>query len=216
LTRLVLANAIYFNAGWFYPFEEGQTRDGDFNLLGGGQVSVPMMSQSKMLGYAEGEGYQAVALPYVGGEMAMVVLLPRVDYFEVFEDSLSSEFLSDILQSLEMRDVALTMPKYEFESSFQLSDKLIEMGMPNAFGDADFSGMTGTRELFISEVVHKAFISVDEEGTEAAAATAVIMPVLAAPTPAVEVTIDRPFIYMIRDLQTGTILFVGRILNPVE
>ena len=216
VTKLVLANAIYFNAGWFYPFEEGQTRDGDFNLLGGGQVSVPRMSQSKILGYAEGEGYQAVALPYVGGEMAMVVLLPRVDYFEVFEDSLSSEFLSDILQSLEMRDVALTMPKYEFESSFQLSDKLIEMGMPNAFGDADFSGMTGTRELFISEVVHKAFISVDEEGTEAAAATAVIMPVLAAPTPAVEVTIDRPFIYMIRDLQTGTILFVGRVLNPAE
>ncbi|MCK4693828.1 MAG: serpin family protein [Anaerolineales bacterium] len=216
VTKLVLANAIYFNAGWFYPFEEGQTRDGDFNLLGGEQVSVPMMSQSKMLGYAEGEGYQAVALPYVGGEMAMVVLLPRVDYFEVFEDSLSSEFLSDILQTLEMRDVALTMPKFEYESSFQLSDKLIEMGMPNAFGDADFSGMTGTRELFISEVVHKAFISVDEEGTEAAAATAVIMPVSIAPTPAVEVTIDRPFIYMIRDLQTGTILFVGRILNPVE
>jgi len=216
LTRLVLANAIYFNAGWFYPFEEGQTRDGDFNLLGGGQVSVPMMSQSKMLGYADGEGYQAVGLPYVGGEMAMVVLLPRVDYFEEFEDSLSSEFLSDILQSLEMRDVALTMPKYEFESSFQLSDKLIEMGMPNAFGDADFSGMTGTRELFISEVVHKAFISVDEEGTEAAAATAVIMTLSAAPSPAVEVKIDRPFIYMIRDLQTGTILFVGRVLNPAE
>jgi len=216
LTRLVLTNAIYFNAGWFYPFEEGQTRDGDFNLLGGGQVSVPTMSQSKMLGYTEGEGYQAVALPYVGGEIAMFILLPRVDYFEVFEDSLSSEFLSDILQSFEMRNVELAMPKFEYESSFQLSDMLIEMGMPNAFGDADFSGMTGTRELFISEVVHKAFISVDEEGTEAAAATAVIMPVSAAPSPAVEVTIDRPFIYMIRDLQTGTILFVGRVLNPTE
>ena len=216
LTRLVLTNAIYFNAGWFYPFKEGQTRDGDFNLLEGGQVGVPMMSQSKMLGYAEGEGYQAVALPYVGGEMAMVILLPRVDYFEVFEDSLSSESLSDILQSFEMREVELTMPKFEYESSFQLSDMLIEMGMPNAFGDADFSGMTGTRELFISQVVHKAFISVDEEGTEAAAATAVIMPLAAAPSPTVEVTIDRPFIYMIRDLQTGTILFAGRVLNPVE
>ena len=216
LTRLVLTNAIYFNAGWFHPFEEGQTRDGDFNLLGGGQVSVPMMSQSKMLGYAEGEGYQAVALPYVGSEMAMVILLPRVDYFEVFEDSLSSEFLSDILQSLEMRNVELTMPKFEYESSFQLSDMLIEMGMPKAFDDADFSGMTGTRELFISQVVHKAFISVDEEGTEAAAATAVIMTLSAAPSPAIEVSIDRPFIYMIRDLQTGTILFLGRVLNPAE
>jgi len=216
LTRLVLANAIYFNAGWFYPFEEEQTRNGSFHLLGGGQISVPMMSQSKMLGYAKGEGYQAVALPYVGSEMAMVILLPRVDYFEVFEDSLSSEFLSEILQSLEMREVALTMPKFEYESSFMLSDALIEMGMPSAFGDADFSGMTGTRELFISEVVHKAFISVDEEGTEAAAATAVIMSLTAAPAPAVEVTIDRPFIYMIRDLQTGTVLFVGRVLNPVE
>ena len=216
LTRLVLANAIYFNAGWFYPFEEGQTRDGDFNLLGGGQVRVPMMSQSKKLGYAEGEGYQAVGLPYVGGEIAMVILLPSFDYFKTFEDSLSSEFLSDILQSLEMREVELMMPKYEYESSFQLGDKLIEMGMPNAFGDADFSGMTGTRELFISQVVHKAFISVDEEGTEAAAATAVIMPSSAAPSPAVEVTIDRPFIYMIRDLQTNTILFIGRVLNPAQ
>jgi len=216
LTRLVLANAIYFNAGWFYPFEEGQTRDGDFNLLGGGQVSVPMMSQSKMLGYAEGEGYQAVALPYVGGEMAMVILLPGVGQFEWFEDCLSSELLSDILQDIEMREVAITMPKFEYESSFMLSDALIEMGMPSAFGDADFSGMTGTRELFISEVVHKAFISVDEAGTEAAAATAVIMPVSAAPTPPVEVTIDRPFIYMIRDLQTGTVLFIGRVLNPAE
>lgn len=216
LTRLVLANAIYFNAGWFYPFEEEQTRNSSFHLLGGGQISVPMMSQSKMLPYAEGEGYQAVALPYVGGEMAMVILLPGVGQFEWFEDCLSSELLSDILQDIEMREVAITMPKFEYESSFMLRDALIEMGMPSAFGDADFSGMTGTRELFISEVAHKAFISVDEEGTEAAAATAVIMSLTAAPAPAVEVKIDRPFIYMIRDLQTGTVLFVGRILNPVE
>jgi len=108
------------------------------------------------------------------------------------------------------------MPKFEFDSEFRLNDTLAEMGMPIAFspGDADFSGMTGNRELFISDVIHKAFVSVDEAGTEAAAATAVIMMRAAVSKPPVEVTIDRPFIFLIRDIETGAILFVGRVMNP--
>jgi serpin B len=215
LTRLVLTNAIYFNAAWADPFDEEATQDGTFYLLDGSQVKVPMMSQSEHLGYAEGGGYLAVELPYDGKELSMVILLPDSGQFESFENSLSTETVAAIIESLDYQQVNLTMPKFEFESSFSLSEVLSALGMPIAFsGSADFSGMTGNRDLYISEVVHKAFVSVDEEGTEAAAATAVIMPTSAPPEPPVEFTIDRPFIFLIRDIETGTILFVGRTLNP--
>jgi serpin B len=215
LTRLVLTNAIYFNAAWLNPFDEDATQDGDFYLLDGSQVKVPMMSQSEHLGYAEGDGYLAVELPYDGEELSMVILLPDSGQFGAFENSLSAETVAAIIESLDYREVNLTMPKFEFDSEFSLLEALSALGMPIAFsGSADFSGMTGNRELFISEVVHKAFVSVDEEGTEAAAATAVVMVMSAPPGPVVEVTIDRPFIFLIRDIETGTILFVGRTLNP--
>ena len=112
--------------------------------------------------------------------------------------------------------VALTMPKLEFDSSFELAENLADMGMPDAFLDqvADFSGMDGTRRLFIRDVVHKAFVSVDEAGTEAAAATAVVVVEKGMPAPPVEVTIDRPFVFLIRDIETGAILFLGRVVNP--
>jgi serpin B len=215
LTRLVLTNAIYFNAAWNYPFDEDITADGSFYLLDGGQVTVPMMKQMESLGYAEGEGYQAVELLYDGEELSMVILLPASGNFQAFEESLQFQQISDIISGLQPKDVALTMPKFEFDSAFSLKDTLAEMGMPIAFsGDADFSGMTGNRELFMSRVVHKTFVSVDEAGTEAAAATAVIMPTSAPPEPPVEVTIDRPFIFLIRDIETGAILFVGRVVHP--
>jgi serpin B len=215
LTRLVLTNAIYFNAAWNYPFDEDITADGSFYLLDGGQVTVPMMKQMESLGYAEGEGYQAVELLYDGEELSMVILLPASGNFQAFEESLQFQQISDIISGLQPKDVALIMPKFEFDSAFSLKDTLAEMGMPIAFsGDADFSGMTGNRELFMSRVVHKTFVSVDEAGTEAAAATAVIMPTSAPPEPPVEVTIDRPFIFLIRDIETGAILFVGRVVHP--
>jgi serpin B len=215
LTRLVLTNAIYFNAAWQYPFSEDMTGDGPFYLLDGGEVTVPMMRQTESFGYAEGEGYQAVELPYDGGELSMVILLPQPDQFEAFEGSLDTQRVDPILKALELKQVALTMPQFEFESSFSLKETLATMGMPIAFsGSADFSGMTGNRDLFIADVVHKAFVSVDEAGTEAAAATAVVMELTAAPETPVEVTIDHPFIFLIRDIETGTILFVGRVVNP--
>ena len=215
LTRLVLTNAIYFNAAWDHPFEEDMTQNGLFHLLDGGQVSVPMMKQTESFGYAEGEGYQAVELPYDAGELSMVILLPQADHFEAFEGSLNAQRVKDIVNVLGPRRVTLTMPRFEFESSFSLRQTLAKMGMPVAFsGGADFSGMTGNRDLFIADVVHKAFVSVDEAGTEAAAATAVVMDLMAVPGTPVEVTIDRPFVFLIYDIETGAILFVGRVLNP--
>jgi serpin B len=215
LTRLVLTNAIYFNAAWEYPFDEDMTADGPFYLLDGEQVTVPMMKQTESFGYANGEGYQAVELQYDGGELSMVIFLPEAGNFKVFEEGLQAQQVDAIVNDLQPTHGTLTMPKFEFDSEFSLKDTLVEMGMPIAFsGAADFSGMTGNPELFISEVVHKAFVSVDESGTEAAAATAVIAKLTAVPVPTVEVTINRPFIFLIRDIETGAILFVGRVMNP--
>jgi len=211
-TRLVLTNAIYFNVAWQYAFDENATKQGPFHLLDGGEVSVPMMKQQEFLAYTEGDGYQAVELPYDGRQLSMVILLPQAGQFGTFEESLDAQRVDDILKNLESSQVTLTMPRFEFESSFSLNDSLAAMGMTDAFsGNADFSGMTGSRDLFISDVVHKAFVSVDESGTEAAAATGVVMPTA---TPPVKVTVNRPFVFLIRDIPTNAILFVGRIVNP--
>jgi len=215
LTRLVLTNAIYFNAAWQYPFNEAITSDSQFYPLDGGEVTVPMMRQTESFGYTEDDNYQALELLYDGGELSMVILLPRAGQFEAFEESLNAEQVNAIVSALDQRQVALAMPKFEFESAFKLKEALMAMGMPIAFTEgADFSGMTGGRDLFISAVVHKAFVSVDEAGTEAAAATAVIMKVTALPGTPVEFTANRPFIFLIRDIETGSILFIGRVLNP--
>ena len=215
LTRLVLTNAIYFNAAWAYPFDEDMTADGSFYLLDGGHMIVPLMKQTESFGYTEGEEYQAVELLYDNGELSMVILLPEAGEFEAFEAGLQAQQVCDIISDLQSTEIALTMPQFEFDSEFSLKDALADMGMPIAFsGAADFSGMTGNPELFISDVVHKAFIAVDEAGTEAAAATAVIMKLTAVSEPPLEVTIDRPFIFLIRDIETGAILFIGRVINP--
>lgn len=217
LTRLVLTNAVYFNAAWATPFEEYMTQDGDFYLLDGSPVTVPLMQQTHDFRYIEGSGYKAVELPYDGYELSMFVVLPDEGQFSAFEDGLDFDTLAQDMQNGNYRQVALTLPKFEFESEFNLSGELEALGMVDAFSaDADFSGMDGTHELFISEVIHKAFVAVDEEGTEAAAATAVVMEAKGMPleeTP-VEFKVDRPFLFFIQDIKTGAILFVGRVVNP--
>jgi serpin B len=218
LTRLVLTNAIYFNAAWESQFLEEATTDLPFYLLNGGSVTVPMMRQTGPFGYTEEDNYQAVELPYDGGELSMVILLPDEDKFIEFENNLDYEQADRIIDRLDDKQVKLTMPKFEFESDFSLKQALSALGMAEAFsGSADFSGMTCNNDLFIGDVIHKAFVSVDENGTEAAAATAVMM-VMSAPGPAPEepvtVTIDRPCIFLIRDIETGAILFIGRVMNP--
>jgi serpin B len=211
----VLTNAIYFNAAWEYPFSEKATQDGAFYLLDGTKVTASMMKQGENYKYTAGNGYQMVELPYVGGLMAMDILMPDAGQFAAFERSLNSQLVQEITAKLTSTKVNLIMPKFEFDSEFAVGDMLKAMGMPLALSPvADFSGMTGKLELYISEVVHKAFISVDEKGTAAAAASAVIM-VGAAPVTPVAVTIDHPFIFFIRDIPTGAFLFAGRVMNPL-
>jgi serpin B len=216
LTRLVLTNAIYFKANWQNPFEKTATQDGDFHLLDGSTVSVPIMRLSEGLDYAQGEGYQAVSLPYVGGNVSMLVVVPDEGQFNQFQSEWNAAKLNEIVNALQPSQVSLSFPKFTYSSEFALKDALTGLGMVNAFdpGLADFSGMDGKRDLFVSDVIHKAFVAVDEDGTEAAAATAVIMKTTAMPVNVVELKVDRPFIFLIRDDPTGAVLFVGRVLNP--
>jgi len=215
-TVLVLTNAIYFNAAWQYPFNENQTKEGPFYLLDGNTITVPMMRNTESYGYAEDDNYQAIELSYDGGELSMVILLPQVGQFEAFEDALDGNRIADLIRRIGHQQVALTMPKFTYESKFMMKKTLSDMGMRDAFlgGVANFSGINGQRTLFIDEIIHQAFVDVDEAGTEAAAATVVIIAELAAPAEPKQVTVDRPFIFLIRDIETGTILFVGRVLNP--
>ena len=179
-----------------------------------------MMAAAERFGYADGDGYQAVELPYRGRDMWMTILLPDAGTFREFEESMDADLVAGILGDIEREYVELTMPKFEFESEFSLKETLKAMGMPNAFDGftADFSGMDGRSCpgvcLLISDAFHKAFVSVDEEGTEAAAATGVVVILESArPTPK-KVMVDRPFIFLIRDRATDAILFVGRVEDP--
>jgi serpin B len=216
-TRLVLTNAVYFNASWLYPFEEKNTCDTTFYLLDGSEVVVPMMSQEKRFGYAYGDGYMAMELFYDGFEpLSMVIIVPDIGRFSEIESLLDSAKIAQITEALSSTNIQLTMPKFTFESGFTLAQTLSMMGMPDAFirDVADFSGIDGTRALFIDDILHKAFVSVDESGTEAAAATGVVGKIISIPPPPVEVTINRPFIFLIRDFETEAMLFVGRVMNP--
>jgi serpin B len=215
-TRMVLVNAIYFKADWLTQFNANNTSDAPFRRLDGTEVTVKMMRQQVSVPYYQGDGFQAVELPYAGDTAAMDIILPDEGNFEAVESALSSELLNETLNGLQPTSMMLSMPKFTFESAFSLSDALRSMGMVDAFDDgtADFSGMTAQNDLFISDVIHKAFVAVDEEGTEAAAATAVIMERSSAIMSDLTLVIDHPFIFIIRDKPSGQILFIGRVLDP--
>jgi serpin B len=234
-TRLVLANAIYFNALWQTPFDPKQTKEEPFTLLDGEKTNVPMMFQHNDLPYRKGENYQLVSLPY-NGEMSFIAILPDEGKFEEVEAELSAEFFNEVMSQVYDRDVILRMPKFEFEVSTDLVEPMEALGMKTAFAGfrtdkpdlencretykpefANFSGMDGGYCLYISAIFHKAFVKVEEKGTEAAAATAVVMTdVTSVPPSPLELTLDRPFIFLIRDNQTGSVLFVGRVLSPIN
>jgi len=214
-TTLVLTNAVYFNAAWQRPFEPSGTHDGTFTRLDGTSVTVPMMFQNVPHSYGEGDGFQEVELRYEAPELSMLVVLPDAGRFDEIEVSLSASRYAEYESALTEHTVTVTLPKFEYESPFSLNDWLIALGMTDAFEPvtADFSGMDGTRDLYISAVLHKAFIHVNELGTEAAAATAVIVDRVSVPEPA-EITVDRPFLFFIVDHPTGEVLFIGRVLDP--
>jgi serpin B len=213
-TALVLSNAVYYYAAWMHPFAEEATADGAFALLDGQQVTVPTMHQVAPLGYAERPGVRAVELPYANGELSMVVLVPDGGMFEAFAQGLEPAELQAILSALTPTQVRLALPKFGFGAGFEAKDALVGLGMVDAFGDrADFSAMDGTKELFIDKVYHKAFIAVDEAGTEAGAASAVVMARKGSMVEQ-EVEVSRPFVFLIRDVETGVILFLGHVVNP--
>ncbi len=214
-TRLVLTNAVYFNASWKEPFMEEITRDGEFSTPES-TVTVAMMHGMTDYGYGEGDGYQAVELLYDGDELSMVILLPEEGRMAEIEGALDGAFVKSLTDSLETHNVDLTMPKFSFTQSFGLKDTLKSMGMNIPFigGEADFTGIADPSELYISDVIHKAFVAVDEKGTEAAAATAVVVSDTSVPLDPKVVTLDRPFIFFIRDIQTGAVVFVGRVADP--
>ena len=230
-TRLVLTNAIYFKGLWAedYEFDEKDTEDDFFNLSDGSKLKVPMMNQKRELRYAEGENYQAVQLPYQGHRLAMSIFLPAPGKFDEFTTNLDPETISGVGFSWNKRVVDLTMPRFEMEKSVDAKGVLQKLGMADAFnpapGVADFSGMADFSSptspdpgLYIRDVLHKAFVEVNEKGTEAAAATAVIMASPASmpptPLPPVVMDVDRPFLFLIRDTRTDTILFLGRVADP--
>ncbi len=218
LTRLVLTNAIYFKGSWALEFDKKFTNDGVFWLTPEDEIQTPMMRRQDMFNYGETENVQILQLPYSGEELSMVVLLPKTkDGLPALEAQLSAEQLDAWISETFMRKVNVILPKFTVTSELMLSDTLKTLGMKNAFSDqADFSGIEPEKQLHISEVVHKAFVEINEEGTEAAAATGVVIGVTSVrdPEPVPEFIADHPFLFLIRENQTGSLLFLGRITNP--
>lgn len=215
LTRLVLINAVYLKSAWFAPFS-GTTAAAPFHQLHGSTVDVQMMHTIAELPYARGDGWRAVELPYAGRQLAMLVVVP--DDLAAFEAELDGEALQAIAAALSGERVELAFPRFGIETRLDLNQALAAMGMPLAFDSqqADFSGITPVADLYISGVIHQANIDVDEQGTEAAAATGVVMGTTSMPPPPIPMAVDRPFLFALRDLETGAILFLGRVVEPVE
>ncbi len=225
-TALVLTNAIYFKASWFSKFDEDATEPGDFTRIDGSSVTAQMMHQITDTRLFQGDNYDAVELPYVSPrfeegeypeELSMLVIVPHEGEFATIEDSLNGSRIDMIVSSLVMEAVDLALPKFEFEFEATCKEIMHNLGMADAFNPwtADFSGMVDPDDSkpWIDQIYHKAFIAIDEEGTEAAAATAVVMVDTAIPDPVV-ISVDKPFLFLIRDNFTGAVLFMGRVLDP--
>lgn len=220
---LLLVNAIYFKGNWAAQFDAAATDEGPFWLAPGEAVEVPLMSQKDHFGYGRYDGLQVLELPYEGGDLSMVVLLPdQIDGLAGLEAALSVENLARWTGRLRPMEVEVVLPRFKLTGEFELGSTLAAMGMPDAFidGIANFSGMNGRApDLLISHVVHKAFVEVNEEGTEAAAATVVqtgatgggCVPDIGK---TITLRLDHPFLFFVRDLKTGAILFMGRVVDP--
>ena len=220
LTRLVLANAIYFKGIWAKPYDNAETSTQLFHVSTARQTDVPLMHHFDDIRYMEDGDLQAVELPYKGGGLAMVVLLPRrVDGCSDLENRLTPQLLSRALNQMRQQRVEIFLPRFKLEAGFALTNSLAQMGMPDAFGPkADFSGMDGTKLLWISGVFHNAWGEVNEEGTEAAAATASAPAggIAKPPPPPPVFRADHPLVFFIRDTRSGSLLFLGRLADPSQ
>ena len=214
-TRLALVNAAYLKAPWLNPFDPAATRDGAFTLADGSLVQVPTMHATlHEAAHAVGSDWQAVELPYAGNSLVMDLIVPTD--VATFDPAFDAAKFTQIVGAFQTGEVVLALPKFKIESKTDLKDVLAKMGMPDAFdAAADFSGITAAEKLRISAVVHQANIDVDEKGTEATAATAALgSPAGIAPGPPLTLSLDRPFIFAVRDTGTGAVLFLGRVADP--
>jgi serine protease inhibitor len=210
LTRLILVNALHFKGAWASPFQEKGTRDAPFHTLEGATRQVPMMRGGSAR-HMKGAGFEALALDYVGRGFRMLIVLPDSGRFEEIESRLSADFLGSIRGALVSRALDVHLPRFEVETSAPLIPKLRELGIRDLFEHADLSGMTSAESLVISSIEHKAFVSVNEKGTEAAAATAVVAGPPSIPAPFL---VDRPFLFLIEHVPTRNVLFLGRYMTP--
>lgn len=221
LTRLVLTNAVYFKANWTQQFDPVATYDQDFTLTNGNKIQVKTMHQTKYFNYAENNKLKILEMDYLGDDLSMLVILPKDNsLLSQVETSINKKFIDDLKQEFKSEEVFVSLPRFKFETKYMMAQDLQDMGMIKAFdgGQADFSGMTGNRDLSISQVIHQAFVNVSESGTEAAAATAVIMSETSAAEPKEpkEFKADHAFIFIIQEKDTGNILFMGRMSDPRE
>ena len=221
LTRLILTNAIYFKAAWASKFTKAQTQSEDFHLSSTKTSKTDLMHQTRNGRYFRGPDFQALALPYTQNELSMIVLLPdSPDGLPALEESLTAENLDKWIGSLAFQEtIIVTFPRFKVTQDFELGSTLEALGMKQAFQrTADFSGITADKGLSISAAIHKAYIDVDEEGTEAAAATGGMIFTsimrLAPPSPPIVFRADHPFLFLIRDNSSGAILFLGRLTDP--
>jgi len=216
LTTLVLSNAIHFHSNWAGQFDKAQTRPITFFITPKKTVTVPMMFQTSKFKWRVFNTFKAIVLPYAGNDLSMILFIPKeIDGLSGLENSLTTENVSRWIIQLDnsrTSQALIALPKFRVKSEFQIEEQLANLGMPSAFKNADFSGITGHKELFINAVIHTAFVDVNEEGTEAAAATAVVME----RSKKAVLRADHPFFFMIRDNHSGSILFLGRVVNPKE
>jgi serpin B len=217
-TRLVLADAIYFKGHWRVEFDKSRTQEAPFHLNAGQTRSVLTMNEQDRFGYNETEGLEMLELPYFARKMSLIIFLPKeVDGLSKLDQSLNATRVNQLLTQMQSREVNVFLPKFKLTSQFSLADTLRAMGVTDAFSpQANFSGISSLPSLYIDAVLHKAYVNVDEEGTEAAAATAVAFASAIEPPrpPPVIFRVDHPFLFLIRDNQTGSILFIGRVMDP--
>ncbi len=219
LTRLVLTNAIYFKGKWESQFKKENTFDNDFTLDSEENVTVPMMHQTDLFRYGESDKLQILEMPYEGNNISMIIFLPKNNELGYLEATLNIDNINEARDKMIKEEVRISIPKFKFETRYLLAETLAKMGMPTAFNpyEANFSGMDGTNNLYIDKVIHQAYVAVDEEGTEAAAATVVTMELTSiGPQETKIFNADHPFMFIIQDVKTGNILFLGKVMNPLE